>query len=61
MPYILPSKEIALSAKPFKLRGESGIVDLVEDYDVDTYQAIYTVKYEDAVYVTHCFQKKINR
>lgn len=45
-------------AKPFKLKGESGIVELVDDYDGDTYRAIYTVKYEDAVYVIHCFQKK---
>ena len=45
-------------AKPFKVRGESGVVELVEDYDGDTYRAIYTVKYADAVYVLHCFQKK---
>lgn len=24
----------------------------------DTYQAVYTVKFADTVYVLHCFQKK---
>lgn len=45
-------------AKPFRVRGESGVVELVEDCDGDTYRAIYSVKYEEAVYVLHCFQKK---
>lgn len=45
-------------AKPFKVKGEPGLTELVEDYDGDTYRAIYTVRYEDAIYVVHCFQKK---
>ena len=33
-------------------------MEVVEDYDSDTYRAVYTVKFEEAVYVLHCFQKK---
>lgn len=31
-------------AKPFKVKGEPGLTELVEDYDGDTYRAIYTVR-----------------
>ena len=44
------------SAKP--LKGMGGVVELVEDYDGDTYRAVYTVRFETAVYVLHCFKKK---
>ena len=45
------------SAKMLKGIG-SGIVELVEDFDSDTYRAVYTVRFETAVYVLHCFKKK---
>ena len=45
------------SAKPWKELG-SGIFEIVEDYDGDTYRAIYTVRFRGAVYVLHAFQKK---
>lgn len=45
-------------ANPFKLKGESGVIEVVGDYDGDTFRAIYTVHYDDAIYVIHCFQKK---
>ena len=31
---------------------------IVEDYDGDTYRAVYTVRFASAVYVLHAFQKK---
>ena len=31
---------------------------VVEDYDGDTYRAVYTVKFRRAVCVLHAFQKK---
>ena len=46
-----------LSAKPWKGEG-SGILEVVKDFDGDTYRAIYTVRFERAVYVLHAFQKK---
>ena len=45
------------SAKPLKGLG-SGVVELVEDFDKDTYRAVYTVRFGEAVYVLHAFKKK---
>ena len=45
------------SAKLLKGLG-SGTVELVEDFDGDTYRAVYTVRFADAIYVLHAFQKK---
>nr|WP_292667417.1 type II toxin-antitoxin system RelE/ParE family toxin [Mesorhizobium sp.] len=36
----------------------NGVVELVEDHDSDTYRAVYTVRFEAAVYVLHCFKKR---
>jgi len=33
-------------------------MELVEDFDRNTYRAVYVAKLPDAVYVLHCFQKK---
>jgi len=45
-------------AKPLKGFGSAGVLEVVEDFRSDTYRAAYTVKFGDAVYVLHCFQKK---
>jgi phage-related protein len=45
------------SAKPWKGEGV-GVLEIVEDYRGDTYRAVYTVKFENAAYVLHAFQKK---
>jgi len=45
------------SAKPWKGQG-SGVFEVVEDHDGDTYRAVYTVRFKDVVYVLHAFQKK---
>jgi len=45
------------SAKPWKGAG-SVVFEIVEDYRSDAYRAIYTVKFADAVYALHAFQKK---
>ena len=34
---------------------------VVEDYDGDTYRAVYTLKLRGAIYVPHAFQKKSTR
>jgi phage-related protein len=34
------------------------VVELKESHDGNTYRAVYTVRYADAVYVLHAFQKK---
>ncbi|WP_167631783.1 type II toxin-antitoxin system RelE/ParE family toxin [Mariprofundus ferrooxydans] len=43
-------------AKP--LKGLGGVLEVVEDFKSDTYRAVYTVKFGNAVYVLYCFQKK---
>jgi phage-related protein len=48
------------SAKPLKGLG-GGTVELVEDFDGDTYRAVYTVHFGEAVYVLHAFKKKSKR
>jgi phage-related protein len=45
------------SAKPWKGTG-SGVFEVVEDYRGDAYRAIYTVRFANAVYALHAFQKK---
>ncbi len=44
-------------AKPWKGLGPR-VLEIVEDFDGDTYRAVYTVKFDEVVYVLHCFQKK---
>ncbi len=44
-------------AKPWKGQGP-GVFELVENHDGDTYRAVYTVRFSEAVYVLHAFQKK---
>lgn len=34
------------------------MLEIVADYRGDTYRAVYTVKFESAVYVLHAFQEK---
>ena len=53
--------EKAPSAKPLKGFGGTSVLEVVEDYQGDTYHAVYTVKLASAVYVLHCFQKKSPR
>ncbi len=45
------------SAKPLKGFG-SGVIELIDDFDGDTYRAVYTVRLKRAVYVLHAFKKK---
>jgi len=45
-------------AKPMKGFGGAGVLEVVENYDRNTYRAIYTIKFEGVVYVLDVFQKK---
>jgi phage-related protein len=44
-------------AKPWKGEGP-GVFEVVENYDGDTYRAVYTVRFGAMIYVLHAFQKK---
>lgn len=46
------------SAKPLLGFGGADVLEVVEDHRGDTYRAVYTVKFNDVVYVLHCFQKR---
>lgn len=46
------------AAKVMKGFGGAGVLEVVEDDIGGTYRAVYTVKFEEAVFVLHCFQKK---
>lgn len=45
------------SAKPWKGQG-AGVFEIVEDFEGDTYRAVYTVRFQKVIYVLHAFQKK---
>ena len=44
--------------KPLKGFGSAGVLEVVENSDSGTFRAVYTVKFSNAMYVLHCFQKK---
>lgn len=48
------------SAKPLRGLG-SGTIELIEDFDGDTYRTVYSVRFSGAVYVLHAFKKKSKR
>lgn len=48
-------------AKVLKGFGSAGVLEVVEDDDGSTYRAVYTVRFKNAVYVLHCFQKKSHK
>jgi len=63
MGYALHQAQIGskhLDAKPFKGHG-SGVLEVVSRYDGDTYRAVYTVRFVQAVYVLHAFKKKAKK
>ena len=49
------------AAKPLKGFGSAGVIEVVEDWRGNAYLAVYTVRFANAVYVLHCFQKKSKR
>jgi phage-related protein len=45
------------SAKPWRGEGP-GVFEGVEDHRAETFRLVYTVKFANAIYVLHAFQKK---
>jgi phage-related protein len=50
-----------LAAKALKGFGGRSVLELVDDFDGDTYRAVYTVRFARVVYVLHAFQKKATK
>lgn len=48
-------------ARPLKGFGGASVLEIVDDFDGDTYRVAYTVRFARAVYVLHAFQKKSRR
>jgi phage-related protein len=48
-------------AKALKGFGSAGALEIVEDWERNSYRAVYTVRFERAVFVLHVFQKKAKR
>ena len=49
------------SAKPLSGFGGAGVLEIVDDFQTNTYRAVYSVKFNDRIYVLHAFQKKSKR
>jgi phage-related protein len=45
-------------AKPLQGFGSAGVLEVVENWRGDAYRAVYTVRFEERVFVLHVFQKK---
>jgi hypothetical protein len=54
----LPSLGASTQVRSLGAGRDQGVFEVVEDHRTDTYQAVYAVKFDAAVYVLHAFQKK---
>lgn len=59
--YLAQTEKKHILAKPLKGFGGAGVLEIVTNFDSDTYRAVYTVKLAGVVYVLHAFQKKSKR
>jgi phage-related protein len=48
----------SMMAKTLSGFGGASVIEVRESHDGNAYRAVYTVRYADAVYVLHAFQKK---
>lgn len=46
------------AAKTLKGFGGASVLEIVASHHGDTWRAVYTVRFQDAIYVLHVFQKK---
>lgn len=51
----------APKAKPLRGLGSGGVLEVVDDFDGNAYRAVYTIKFSNAIFVLHAFQKKSKR
>jgi phage-related protein len=49
------------SVKALKGFGGRAVLEVVASHDGDTWRTVYTLRFQDAVYVLHAFQKKSKR
>jgi phage-related protein len=46
------------AAKPLRGFGGASVLEIVASHHGDAWRAVYTVRFRDAIYVLHVFQKK---
>jgi phage-related protein len=46
------------AAKPLKGFGGASVLEIIASHHGNTWRAVYTVRFQDAIYVLHVFQKK---
>ena len=46
------------NAKPLRGFHGAGVLEVISDFDGNAYRAVYTVRFSNAVYTLHVFQKK---
>jgi phage-related protein len=56
--YTAQQGDIDPSAKPLKGFGGGSVLEIVVDLAGNTWRAVYTVRFAEAIYVLHAFQKK---
>ncbi len=58
--YLVQTGQTPPAAKPMRGIG-SGVFEIIDNYDTNTYRTVYTVKIGRCLYVLHAFQKKSKR
>ena len=56
--YAAQQGETDPAAKPLKGFGGRSVLEIIADFDGDTWRAIYTVRFQEGIYVLQAFQKK---
>ena len=56
--YLAQIGKKAVNAKPLRGFGDAGVLEVLADHDGSAYRAVYTIRFAEAVFVLHAFQKK---
>lgn len=56
--YVAQNGKHPPKSKILKGFGVAGILEIIQNFNKDTYRAIYTVRFKHAVYLLHVFKKK---
>ena len=59
--YLAQCGDKHICAKPLRGFSGAGVLEVVDNFEGNTYRCAYTVRFADAVYVLHAFQKKAKR
>lgn len=51
----------ALYARPLKGFGHGSVLEIIDDFDGNTFRVVYTIHFAGIIYVLHAFQKKSKR